>query len=66
MDKRRTYTREEQRRNGRIAVAVAIAYGLVCVIVSVWLIGNAFDHMTDPCRTDAQRSVVPSCVAGSR
>jgi len=63
---RRTYTREEQRLNGRIAVAVAIAYGIVCVIVSVWLIGNALDHMTDPCRTDAQRSVVPSCVAGSR
>lgn len=59
---RRTYTREEQRRNGRIAVAIAIAYGIVCVLVSVWLIGNALDHMTDTCRTHDLKRMNPACL----
>ena len=63
---RRTYTREEQRRNECVAYVVVALYTVVAVGLSLWLFGRAFDHMTDPCRTDAQRSVVPSCVAGSR
>jgi hypothetical protein len=57
----RTYTRQQQRRNDRIAYVLAVLFAVACVTVSLWIVGRAFDHMTDPCRTDAQRAVVPAC-----
>ena len=59
----RTYTRGEQRRNDRIAYAVAILFTVACVTVSLWIIGRAFDHMTDPCRTEGARAVTPACIS---
>jgi hypothetical protein len=39
---------------------------LFLVGVTVWGLGRGIDHMLDPCRTEAQRSVTPVCMTGSR
>lgn len=44
-----------------IMYAVVVVYATLAIGVSLWIIGRAFDHMTDPCRTHAQRAVVPAC-----
>ena len=55
------YTPEQQRRNTRIAYALVIPFAILCVGISVWMVGRAFDHMTDPCRTHDLRSMSPAC-----
>lgn len=44
-----------------IMYAVAIVYATLAIGVSLWIIGRAFDHMTDPCRTADMRSMSPAC-----
>lgn len=60
---RRNYTPEEQRRNARIAYAIAIPFAILCVGIAIWVAGNALDHMLDPCRTEGMRAVTPACVS---
>lgn len=57
----RTYTRKEQRRNEAIAYVCLVLFMAFAAAFSLWIAGRAFDHMTDPCRTHAQRAVVPAC-----
>jgi hypothetical protein len=54
-------TREQQRRNDRIAYLIAVVFVTLCIGLSVWMFGRAFDNMTDPCRTEQQRAVTPAC-----
>lgn len=53
-------------RDRRLVYVAVVLYAIVCVGISLWLVGRAFDHMTDPCRTEAQRSTTPVCMTGSR
>ena len=55
------HTPEQQRRNARIAYALVIPFAILCVGIALWIAGNAFDHMTDPCRTADMRSMSPAC-----
>lgn len=41
--------------------AAVVVYAAITVALALWIAGRAFDHMTDPCRTQAQRAVVPAC-----
>lgn len=44
-----------------IAYAIVVVYAALAIILALWIAGRAFDHMTDPCRTQAQRAVTPAC-----
>ena len=48
-------------RDRRLVYAAVVLYAIVCVGISLWLVGRAFDHMTDPCRTHDLRSMSPAC-----
>lgn len=41
--------------------AVVVVYAALAIGVALWIAGRAFDHMTDPCRTQAQRAAAPAC-----
>lgn len=43
--------------------AVVVVYAAITIALALWIAGRAFDHMTDPCRTDGARAVAPACIS---
>jgi hypothetical protein len=43
--------------------AVVVVYAVIAVALALWIAGRAFDHMTDPCRTESARAVAPACIS---